>query len=37
MENFINKIENVQRKALDQLLKSRAGKPAEKEKLTYIG
>lgn len=37
MEEFIKKIEDVQRKALDQFLKERAGRPTEKEKLTYIG
>lgn len=37
MEEFINKIENVQRRALTQILKTETGKPEEKEKLTYIG
>jgi len=37
MEEFIEKIEGVQRKALAQLLKAREVKPEEKEKLTYIG
>lgn len=37
MEDFIKKIENVQRKALAQFLKGRGVKPTEKEKLTYIG
>ncbi|MDI6799054.1 MAG: proteasome assembly chaperone family protein [Candidatus Aenigmarchaeota archaeon] len=36
MEEFIKKVENVQRKALAQLLKP-PEKPEEKEKLTYIG
>lgn len=36
MEDFIKKIESVQRKALAQFLKARA-KPEEKERLTYIG
>jgi len=37
METFIKKVEDVQRKALSQFLKTRTGAPAEKEKLTYIG
>jgi len=37
MEDFIKKVEDVQRKALSQFLKGRAEQPEEKEKLTYIG
>jgi len=37
MEDFIKKVENVQRKALSQFMKGRVGRPTEKEKLTYIG
>lgn len=37
MEEFIKKIEDVQRKALGQLMKAQMGRPAEKEKLSYIG
>lgn len=37
MEEFIKKVEDVQRKALSQFLAGRAEKPEEKEKLTYIG
>jgi uncharacterized protein (TIGR00162 family) len=36
MEDFINKVESVQKKAFEQLIKTSA-KPEEKDKLTYIG
>ncbi len=36
MENFIGKIEDVQRKAISQLLHAKEEKPSD-EKLTYIG
>jgi uncharacterized protein (TIGR00162 family) len=37
MEEFIKKIEDVQRKALTQMMKTREVKGEEKEQLTYIG
>jgi len=37
MEEFIKKIEDVQRKALAQMMKTREVKGEEKEQLTYIG
>lgn len=37
MEEFIKKIEDVQRKALAQMMKTREVKPEDKEQLTYIG
>ena len=37
MEDFIKKVEDVQRKALSQFVQERAAKPEEKDKLTYIG
>jgi len=37
MEEFISKVEDVQRKALNQLLKTKTMKPSKDEKLSYIG
>lgn len=36
MEDFIKKVEDVQRKAISQLMKT-PGRPGDKEKLSYIG
>lgn len=37
MEEFIKKVEDVQRRAIRQLLKTRAPKESKKEELSYIG